>query len=142
KEYSKLSVKAEAVTDNRGNKIELTKAIVEGKEDNFLHIKSDQKFKKEESIDNKLTQRLEAQLKDIKDKLPKKGTLKKTEKVHEKVGKIKGKLSRIGWLYDIKYIEDKENGIVTDINWHRVKEREKPKGEYFLRYTNKTISET
>jgi hypothetical protein len=52
KEYSKLSVKAEAVTDNRGNKIELTKTIVEGKEDNFLHIKSDQKFKKEESIDN------------------------------------------------------------------------------------------
>ena len=85
---------------------------------------------------------LEAQLQDIKDKLPKKGTLKKTEKVHEKVGKIKGKLSRIGWLYDIKYTEDKGKGIVTDINWHRVKEREKPKGEYFLRYTNKTISET
>ena len=142
KDYSKLSVKAEAVTDNRGNKIELTKATVEGKEDNFLHIKSDQKFKKEASIDNKLTQRLEAQLQDIKDKLSKKGTLKKTEKVHEKVGKIKGKLSRIGWLYDIKYTEDKENGIVTDINWHRVKERERPKGEYFLRYTNKTISET
>jgi len=142
KNYSKLSVKAEAVTDNRGNKIELTKATAEGKEDNFLHIKSDQKFKKEASIDNKLTQRLEAQLQDIKDKLPKKGTLKKTEKVHEKVGKIKGKLSRIGWLYDIKYTEDKEKGIVTDINWLRIKERERPKGEYFLRYTNKTISET
>ena len=142
KDYSKLFVKAEAVTDNRGNKIELTKATAEGKEDNFLHIKSDQKFKKEASIDNKLTQRLEAQLQDIKDKLPKKGTLKKTEKVHEKAGKIKGKLSRIGWLYDIKYTEDKGKGIVTDINWHRVKEKEKPKGEYFLRYTNKTISET
>lgn len=142
KAYSKLSVKAEAVTDNRGNRIELTKATAQGKEDNFLHIRSDQKFKKEASIDNKLTQRLEAQLQDIKDKLPKKGTLKKTEKVHEKVGKIKGKLSRIGWLYDIKYTEDKEKAIVTDINWHRVKERERPKGEYFLRYTNKTISET
>jgi len=31
---------------------------------------------------------------------------------------------------------------VTDINWHRVKERERPKGEYFLRYTNNTITET
>jgi len=142
KDYSKLSVKAEAITDNRGNRIKLTKVTVEGKEDNFLHIKSDQKFKKEASIDNKLTQRLEAQLQDIKDKLPKKGTLKKTEKIHEKVGKIKGKLSKIGWLYDIKYTEDKEKGIVTDINWQRVKERERPKGEYFLRYTNKTISET
>lgn len=142
KDFTKLSGKAETVSDNRGNKIELTKASVQGKDDCFLHIKSDQKLKKEVSIDNKLTLRLEAQLQDIKDKLPKKGTLKKTEKVHEKVGRIKGKLSKIGWLYDIQYTENKEKGIVTDINWHRVKERERPKGEYFLRYTNNTISES
>lgn len=142
KDYSKLTTKAEAVTDNRGNKIELIKVSVQGKDDNFLHIKSNQKFKKEASIDNKLTQRFESQLQDIKDKLPKKGTLKKTEKVHEKVGAIKAKLSKIGWLYDIKYTEDKQKGTVTDINWHRVKERERSKGEYFLRYTNDAITET
>lgn len=142
KDFIKLSEKAEAITDNRGNKIELTKATIEGKEDNFLHIKSDQKLKKEKSIDNKLTQRLESQLQDIKDKLPRKGTLKRTEKVHEKVGGIKAKLSKIGWLYTIKYTEDKERGIVTDIHWHREKEREKPKGEYFLRYTNDAVTET
>lgn len=142
KDHNKLNAKTGWVTDNRGNKIELTKAIVEGKEDNFLHIKSNQKLKKEESIDHKLTQRLESQLQDIKDKLPQKGTLKKTEKVHEKVGGIKAKLSKIGWLYTIKYTEDKGKGIVTDINWHRAREREKPKGEYFLRYTNDTITET
>lgn len=142
KDFTKLVEKAETVSDNRGNKIELTKTSVQGKEDCFLHIKSEQKFKKEVSIDNKLTLRLEAQLQDIKDKLPKKGTLKKTEKIHEKVGGIKARLSKIGWLYDIQYTENKEKGIVTDINWHRVKERERPKGEYFLRYTNNTISES
>jgi len=42
KDYAKLSAKAETVSDNRGNKIELTKASVDGKDDNFLHIKSDQ----------------------------------------------------------------------------------------------------
>ena len=142
KDFTKPSITAESVSDNRGNKIELTKAHVEAKDDCFLHIKSDQKLKKEVSIDNKLTLRLETQLQDIKDKLPRKGTLKKAEKVHEKVGRIKAKLSKIGWLYDIKYTEDKEKGIVTDINWNRVKERERPKGEYFLRYTNNTISES
>jgi hypothetical protein len=45
-------------------------------------------------------------------------------------------------LYTIDYTEDKEKGIVTDINWHRVKERERPKGEYFLRYTNDAVTET
>jgi len=142
KKYNKLTDKATAVSDNRGHKIELTKVSVEGKEDYFLHVKSSQKKKKEESMDEKLTNRLVAQLQEIKDKLPKPRALKKTEKVHEKVGKIKAKLSRVGWLYDIEYTEDKEEGIITDITWQRIKEREKPKGEYFLRYTKTTICES
>lgn len=141
KGYVADGARSETVLDNRGNKIGLTKAHAEGYEDCFLHIKSAQKQLKEESIDEKLTLRLEAQLQDIKDKLPKKGTLKKSEKVHEKVGKIKAKLSRVGWLYDIQYIEDKQKGIVTGINWERLKERERPKGEYFLRYTNSALLE-
>lgn len=141
KQYDKLTDKATAVSDNRGYKIELTKIDVPAKDDNFLHVKSSQKKKKEDSIDKKLTDRLEAQLQEIKDKLPNPNALKKTEKVHEKVGKIKAKLSRVGWLYEIKYTEDKEKGIVTDITWQRIKEREKPKGEYFLRYTQNTVCE-
>ncbi len=141
KQYDKLTDNATAISDNRGHKIELTKILVKGKDDCFLHIKSSQKKKKEQSIDKKLTDRLEAQLQEIKDKLPKPRALKKAEKVHEKVGKIKAKLSRVGWLYDIKYTEDKEKGIITDITWKRIKEREKPKGEYFLRYTQTAVSE-
>ncbi len=141
KEYNKLSENATTISDNRDNEIALTKVEVEGKEDNFLHVKSAQKQKKEQSMDDKLTKRLEVQLQEIKDKLSKKRTVKKTEKIHEKVGRIKEKLSRIGWLYDIKYTEDKEKGIVTDISWERQKGREKPKGEYFLRYTKNAISE-
>jgi hypothetical protein len=52
--------------------------------------------------------------------------------VHEKVGRIKGKLSRVGWLYDIQYTEDKEKETVTDINWQRVKERERPIRSQYL----------
>jgi len=141
KHYDILTDKATAISDNRGHKIELTKIAVQGKGDCFLHVKSSQKKKKEDSIDKKLTDRLEAQLQGIKDKLPKPRALKKIEKVHERVGKIKAQLSRVGWLYEIKYTEDKEKGIVTDITWQRIKEREKPKGEYFLRYTQDTVSE-
>lgn len=141
KEYNKLTEKAKAISDNRDNKIELTKVSVEGKEDNFLHVKSAQKEKKENSIDEKLSKRLELQLQEIKNKLLNPRALKKAEKVHEKVGKIKAKLSKVGWLYDIKYTEDKEKGIITDIYWKRIREREKPKGEYFLRYTKTAVKE-
>lgn len=141
KEYSKLTENAQSVSDNRGHKIELSKIHVEGKPDHFLHIKSEQKQKKEQSIDEKLTARLEAQLQEIKEKLPKPRTLKKAEKVHEKVGKIKAQLSQIGWLYEIKYSYDDKKTIVTDISWKRIKQRERPKGEYFLRYTSKAVNE-
>ena len=141
KSYNKLTDKATTIADNRGHKIELTKIEVEGKEDCFLHIKSDQKEKKETSMDKKLSTRLVKQLQEIKDKLPKKRTLKKTTKIHEKVGAIKAKLARVGYLYDITYTEDKAQDIVTDIHWKRIKTKEKPKGEYFLRYTYKAYEE-
>ena len=148
KDYTKISKEAQTITDNRGNEIpvrrqarHLTKVSVPGKDDHYLQVKSDQKKLKEESMDIKLTQRLEEQLNHIKHKLPKKGTLKKISKIHEKVGAIISKLSRVGWLYEIKYVEDQEKGIVIDINWTRHKEKEKPKGEYFLRYTKTAIEE-
>jgi len=65
------------ITDNRGHKIQLTKIAVAGKEDHFLQVKSDQKEAKEVAMNQKLSQRLEEQLTEIKRKLPKKGTLKK-----------------------------------------------------------------
>jgi hypothetical protein len=141
KEYTTLSDNAKTIEDNRGNKIHLTKISVDGKDDNFLHIKSDQKEIKERSMDEKMTQKLEAQLTSLNQGLSKKGTVKKISKIHERVGAIKAKLSRIGWLYNITYTEDIAKGVVTAINWERVREREKPKGEYFLRYTENAIAE-
>ena len=43
----------QTITDNRDNKIHLTKVLVPDKQDYFLHIKSEQKQKKEQSIDDK-----------------------------------------------------------------------------------------
>lgn len=141
KEYKNLSDNAKTIEDNCGNKIHLTKVSIDDKEDNFLHIKSDQKEIKEKSMDEKMTRKLEAKLTSINQGLSKKGTVKKISKIHERVGAIKAKLSRIGWLYNITYTEDADKGIVTAINWERVRERERPKGEYFLRYTQNAITE-
>jgi len=141
KEYDQLSDKATIISDNRGNKIELTKVNVEGKEDCFLHIKSAQKEQKERSMDEKLSQRFVQQLEEIKGKLSKKGTLKKSSKIHEKVGALKSKLARVGYLYEITYTEDKALDTVTDIAWKRIESKEKPKGEYFLRYSIETLKE-
>jgi len=34
-----------------------------------------------------------------------------------------------------------KKGIITDLNWKRIKEKEKPKGIYFLRYTKTPVDD-
>lgn len=142
KEYTKLTDEATMLSDNRGNTIEVAKVSVEGKGDMFLHIKSHQKQLKEQSIDDKLTGRFTDSMEYLKEGLPVPRRLKKIIPVHEKVGRIKKQFSKVAKLYNITYTEDAEKGVVTDIEWELQKTRQRPKGEYFLRYSKKSLSET
>jgi hypothetical protein len=141
KEFTKLSKNFTTIYDNRGNKIEVEKVSIENQEDSFLHIKSDEKRKKEESMDQKMSTRFEEQLNRLKDGLSKPRRMKKTKKVYEKVGVIKSKYARVSKLYTINYTEDQDNDIITDMTWKRSKSKEKKAGEYFLRYSKKELTD-
>lgn len=140
-QYSTISEQATKLTDNRNNIIEVTKISVAQKKDCFLHIKSGQKQLKEQSMDNKLTQRFVESMTHLKDGLNKPRSLKKIIPVHEKVGRIKKQFSKVSKLYKISYKEDVKKGVITDITWELQKEKESPPGEYFLRYSKENISE-
>lgn len=141
REYTKLTLDATLLSDNRGNTIEVTKVSVEEKGDMFLHIKSHQKQLKEQSIDDKLTGRFTDSMEYLKEGLSKPHRLKKTIPVHEKVGRIKKQFSKVAKHYNITYTQDTEKGIVTDIEWKLQKTRQRPKGEYFLRYSKENLTE-
>jgi len=140
--YSKLTEDASLIKDNRGNKIAVRKVLVEGVTDSFLHIKSEQKILKEESMSKKLTDRFEERLIYLKAGLTLPRRIKKIAPVHEAIGRIKNQFSKVAKLYKIEYIEDAKKGIVVDVIWTKQKEKEKPKGEYFIRYSMKNLSET
>jgi len=141
REYSKLTDEATLLSDNRENTIKVTKVSVEEKGDMFLHIKSHQKQLKEQSIDDKLTGRFTDSMEYLKEGLSKPRRLKKTIPVHEKVGRIKKQFSKVAKHYNITYTEDTEKGVVTDIEWELQKTRQRPKGEYFLRYSKENLTE-
>jgi len=140
-EYVRLAHDATLLCDNRGNSIEVVKVSVEGKSDMFLHIKSHQKQLKEQSIDDKLTDRFTQSMEYLKEGLSMPRRLKKIVPVHERVGRIKNQFSKVAKYYDITYTEDTEKGVVTDIVWEIQKSRERPKGEYFLRYSKENLTE-
>ena len=141
KEYTKLSEQATKLSDNRNNAIEVTKISVPEKTDVFLHIKSHQKQLKEQSMNDKITERFVESMTYLKQGLNVPRRLKKIIPVHEKVGRIKKQYSKVAKLYKISYKEDAEKGVVTDIIWELQKKRESPKGEYFLRYSKENLSE-
>jgi hypothetical protein len=43
--------------------------------------------------------------------------------------------------YKIIYKEDAEKGVVTDVIWKIQKEKQRPKGECFLRYSKEILTE-
>ena len=141
KEYEKLTENATLLADNRGNKIEVCKVSVDGTKDCFLHIKSDQKVLKEESMDKKIKERFLEKLNYLKEGLFLPRRIKNTIRIHESVGRLKDKYSKVAKLYNIEYQEDKEKGVVSNIVWTKIKEREKPKGQYFLRYSKENLTE-
>ncbi len=141
KVFMTLTDKATQLTDNTNNQIEVTKVSVEGSDDLYLHIKSAQKQLKEQSMSDKITQRFEQSMIYLKEGLHKPRRLKKIIPVHEKVGRIKKQFAKVAKLYKITYSQDSKKGVVTDINWTLQKQKQSPKGQYFLRYSKQILTE-
>lgn len=141
KNYEIISKKPVRITDNRGKKITIETIFSPEMRDYCLHVSSQNKKIKEESIDRKLTQRFEERLQYLKDGLTLPRRLKKIVSVYEAIGRIKNQFSKVSKLYKIECKENKEQGLISDIQWFRQKEKEKPKGEYFIRYSQDKIDE-
>jgi len=141
KGYIRQSRKVLSVQDNTGSTIEIEKVSLPGQDDTFLRVKSENKGKKEASIDEKLTQRFEQRLTYVRQGLDKPRRLKKITPVHKHIGRLKDQFSSVAKYYTINYVEDRENNLVKDITWTRNTEKQKPNGEYFLRYSKKHFTE-
>ena len=139
--YTKLTREATQLEDNRGHKIEVTKVWEQERKETFLQVKSQQKQLKEESMDEKLSQRFIERMEYLKQGLSIPRRTKKTAAVHEKVGRIKDQYSKVAKYYKITYQEDKQKGVITDIKWEKQQEKQRPKGEYFLRYSKEVLTD-
>lgn len=141
KAFTRLAEQATELHDNRGNKINVTKVENE-KGETLLHVASEQKKKKAESMEQKTTQRFVERLNYLKEGLDKPRRTKKIAAVHEHIGKIKDQYSKVAKNYDFSYKEDTQKGIITDITWKLKPSKNKAEGHYFLRYSKKDLTET
>lgn len=120
--------------DQRGNPIELSVFHPEGYNDTWMYVKSEQKRVKEQSMTDRLSQRFEQELEGLAQGMDKKGTTKKTEKVWERIGRLKQKNHLVSGNYTLE-VEAKE-GLVVKITWEKKEQTDKEgqnHGVYFIR---------
>ena len=91
-----------SVTDNRKQKIELSRVKTDRNTDYYLKVESQAKELKERSMNEQFRSRFEAGLQQIAYGLTRKGGVKQEDKVHERIGRLKQKYPSIGRYFDIE----------------------------------------
>ena len=110
----------------------------------FFEINSPDKALKEKGIKTRFELAFEEELEKARKALSKPRGMKKTDKVHQRIGRIRERFASTHRRYQIDVITDTEKGIVTDITWSKIESKESDKekglGRYFLR-TNMDMKE-
>jgi transposase len=122
------------IIDKRKQPIELLRVKAENDGDNYLWVKSQAKAEKENSMHRQFSERFEEGLRGIRNAILRKGGTKKSEKVWERIGRLKEKYPSVHQYYETK-VTDNGNGTATGLTFARKENMlyDKQAGIYFLR---------
>lgn len=145
KDYSYVPGRLTTFLDTKSNRtVRLRSVVTEKNTDYYLEVKSPSKEKKEEGMKLQFEKRFEQELQKIQTALHSKGGVKKSDKVHQRIGRAKQKYPSVQHYYDIAVDVDEKTGLATQITWKidAGKDLEKTEnlGIYFLR-TNLNVRE-
>ena len=138
----KTSDTIKTICDKKGQPIRLLRVTRKKNSDYYLKIKSEAKAMKERSMNRKFTKRFEDGLEIIKAALTKKSGIKKQDRVHQRIGRLKQKYASTQKHYEINVIANNEK-TATDITWKLKDEQavSSSHGVYFLRTSLKPENE-
>ena len=124
--------------------IRLRSVTTEKNTDYYLEVKSPSKEMKEEGMKLQFEKRFEEELQKIHNALHSKGGVKKSDKVHQRIGRAKEKYPSVQHYYIIAVSSDAKTNLATEITWKKDEAKHQEKndglGIYFLR-TNLNVQE-
>lgn len=130
-----------ALSDKKGNPIELLAVRPETGHDRYLWVRSQMKAMKEEQMKDQFCGRFEQELTKIKASLTRKGGVKKPEKVNRRIGRAQQKYPSVQGWYDLNL--ETSNDTVRELSWQRnpQKENDREAGVYFIRTSIPQVNE-
>ncbi len=145
REYTYVPDRLTTLLDTKSNQtIRLRSVTTEKNTDYYLEVKSPSKEKKEEGMKLQFEKRFEEELQKIRAALHSKGGVKRTDKVHRRIGRAKEKYPSVQHYYDINVSSEAKTGLATEITWEKDADKHQEKNEslgvYFLR-TNLNVQE-
>jgi transposase len=124
--------------ETKSNKeVVLKKILSPDHTDYCLEITSEMKANKEKGMKTQFEIRYEEELNKIKASLTKKGGVKTSDKVNQRIGRAKQKYPSAQGRYHIQLIYDEKRGTVSEMTWTRIESKDKEAtdnlGKYFVR---------
>jgi transposase len=113
--------KAASIKDDGELRIQAQRVVNPDTDEVELYCHSSQREQKERGIQQLFTRRFEAALQKLAAGLHKKGTVKRYDKVLERIGRLRQQYSRAAHYYDITVEPDETSAKATAIRWERNK---------------------
>jgi len=114
---------AHIVKELPGQTVKVQRVVNEDTGEVELYCHSLLREKKEQAMQDRFAERFEAALDSLANGLKKKGTVKRYDKILERIGRLKEKYARAAQHYDITVTPDAESDKAIDLQWTRL---EKP----------------
>jgi len=146
KDYQSVPNRLTVLMDTKSNQTIRLRAVTSEKNtDYYLEVKSPAKEKKEEGMKLQFEKRFEEALQKIHNALQGKGGVKKSDKVHQRIGRAKEKYPSVQRYYLIEVSSDEKTNLATAITWKKDQTKHDEKNEslgiYFLRTNLKVQDE-
>jgi transposase len=136
KDYHAMPGKLTVLMETKSKRHVRLKAVTsEGQTDYYMEVASEDKWQTANSMRAQFEQRFEEQLHKIAGSLNRKGGVKNTDKVHERIGRARARYPSVQYYYDIEVetSADKATSIKWQKNEARYAQKETSLGIYFLR---------
>lgn len=108
------------IKDIPGQSVKVQKVIVEETGEVELYCHSQLREKKEQAIQDSFAEKYEKALHNLHNGLSKKGTIKKYQKIVERLGRLKEKYARAAQHYEVTVTPDDEGNKAVSISWKRM----------------------
>jgi len=120
KDYQAVAGRLTVLMETKSKRQVRLKAVTsEDQTDYYMEVASEDKWQTANGMRTQFEQRFEEELRKIAESLGRKGGIKKTDKVHQRIGRARERYPSVQYYYDIEVTTSADKETATSIQWQK-----------------------